>query len=209
MPEQAYASPRHGHPCLLARAVSTTRVPATFPYWSPNDGAQLGPAIEPLMINSQILPCPQKRQKEQSANRNSWKSRRIKSNKGQKTTFKVRHNSRVCGTAWLADQAIIKHIWEGLLSQKYLSTMMVTERKERVIKKRAQKRKRTVSLLSILGLILVMRIRRGGPGGWNRAVTLSVSWSESESLSHLSPGNHSSLSALSGHYTNHSQASWD
>lgn len=40
---------------------------------------------------------------------------------------------------------------------------------------------------------------------WNWAVTLSVCWSESESLSHLSPGNHSSLSALSGHHTNHSQ----
>lgn len=44
---------------------------------------------------------------------------------------------------------------------------------------------------------------------WNWAVTLSVCWSESESLSHLSPGNHSSLHALSGHHTNHSQASWD
>lgn len=35
----------------------------TFPYWSRRDGAELKPAIEPLMINSQILLCPQKKDK--------------------------------------------------------------------------------------------------------------------------------------------------
>lgn len=61
MPDWAYGSPGHGPPCLSFRAVSATTVPLTFPYWSPSDRAQLRPAIEPLMINSQILPCPQKR----------------------------------------------------------------------------------------------------------------------------------------------------
>lgn len=47
------------------------------------DGAQRRPAIEPLMINSQILPCPQKRQK----------------NKEQQEMLKVKLKSTFCFTS--------------------------------------------------------------------------------------------------------------
>lgn len=60
MPDRAYGSPGRGPPSLSFRAVRATTVQLTFPYWSPSDRAQLRPAIEPLMINSQILLCPQK-----------------------------------------------------------------------------------------------------------------------------------------------------
>lgn len=59
LPDHAYGSP--GPPCLSFIAVSATILPLTFPYWSQSDRAQLKPAIEPLMINSQFLLCPQKR----------------------------------------------------------------------------------------------------------------------------------------------------
>lgn len=65
--QHAYGSP--GPASFSFSTASATIVPMTFPYWSRRDGAELKPAIEPLMINSQILLCPQKKIKEQSSSR--------------------------------------------------------------------------------------------------------------------------------------------
>lgn len=138
---------------------------------------------------------------------------------------KVRENYRARSATLQADQAI-KHISESLLSQKKHQRSdggewgQAEEREwgkkergkgERQTGKQRERKEDPIPPLPspIPWSYFSHEDRPVRARVWNWAVTLSVCWSESESLSHLSPGNHSSLCALSGHHTNHSQASWD
>lgn len=77
----AHGSPAYGPPCVPTAAVGATTEALTS-YWSFNDEAQRRPAIEPLVINSQILPCPQKvKEKKQSTSRRNTQKKREKKDK--------------------------------------------------------------------------------------------------------------------------------
>lgn len=79
--DPAHGSPAYGPPCVPTAAVGATTEALTS-YWSFSDEAQRRPAIEPLVINSQILPCPQKvKEKKQSTSRRNTQKKREKKDK--------------------------------------------------------------------------------------------------------------------------------
>lgn len=102
---------------------SATDLPLLIP---PSDGAKLKPGIEPLMINSRFLLCPQnkvkrtKHKRRGRRGRDEWKERRIEGREVKKSQhfLKTGRAKEMEGVALQADQAI-KHISGSLLSQQH------------------------------------------------------------------------------------------